>query len=154
MSKPLVGFWRGGQKVPSPEARRALESLYAIPIGAWDVRPGSSTTPTEASVATSVDELDEKVTNRAGAERLLAEILRLRSRGTLAVKEFVQLCDAETRTRALIERMEQAEQLTETKIVTSPVMVRVRNTIFATLQAHPAALRAVADALRGTGAEA
>lgn len=142
VSKALVGFWRAGSKTPTPEMRRVLATLYSIPVAAWDSRVGA--TPTTAAPARREE---AQATNRAGAEQLLAEILAQRSKGDLATREFVQLCDAETRTRALIERMEQAEQLTETRILQSPVMTRIRSAAFASLQPYPDALRAFLEAI-------
>lgn len=145
VSKALVGFWRTGKKLPAPEMRRTLATLYSIPADAWDARTQADVRDLAPAALAMV-----AVTNRAGAEGMLQDILEKR-RGNLTVQEFTRLVDAEAKARALIHNLDQAEQITETRIVQSAVMQRVRNVIFATLQAHPAALRAVADALRGTG---
>lgn len=145
VSKTLVTYWRTGAKLPAPEMRRVLETLYRIPATAWDQRTGSST-PGPGPVTTEVRR-EAATTNRSGVEEMLVAILQERSVGKLAVQEFTRLIDAEARVRKLIHELDQAEALTETRIVASPTMRRIRDRIFAALERHPNALRDVLDAL-------
>lgn len=148
VSKSLVGHWRTGHKAPAPEMRRVLSTLYGIPVGTWDVRVGRPVSeraePTERAPmpAASSD-------NRAGTEAMLEVILKERGTQGLTVQEFTRLIDAEAKVRKLLHDLDQADALTETRIVTSPTMQKIRNAAIQSLERWPDALRAFIAALEG-----
>lgn len=155
VSKAIVGFWRTGRKLPAPEMRRVLATLYDIPAGSWDSKPAGAEKAPPSFGSMPVAEALRAVgkTNREGVESMLEAILRQRQAGGLTVQEFTRLVDAEAKVRKLIHDLDQAEQLTETRIVQSPTFTKVRNLIFGVLRNHPDVLRDVVSALRGAGAQ-
>ncbi len=148
-SKSIVGFWRTGRKLPAPEMRRVLASLYDIAVGSWDARPGALAARAPASKPGGSAPIIErsKPTNREGAEAMLEAILKQREADGLTVQEFTRLVDAEAKARKLIHDFDQAEQLTETRIVQSTTMQKIRNAAIGALEPWPDALRAFLSAL-------
>lgn len=144
VSRSLVGHWRTGLKSPAPDMRRVLATLYDIPAASWDQRVGGAP---ERAPAPAPARGEARSSNRAGTDAMLDAILSERGQGGLTVQEFTRLVDAEARVRKLIHDLDQAEQLTETRIVTSPTMQKIRNAAIASLERYPDALRAFLAAL-------
>lgn len=156
-SKQTVANWRTGEKVPGPANRDGLRKAFGIPLDAWDRPPaGAAALPrppalpgTVAGLAASIAALP---TTREGARELLAFVKQRRGIEGLPSAEYVQLAGKERDALALCHTIEQAEALTEDRVVREhPRWRAMRGAILKALTPWPDALAAVAAALEALG---
>ena len=155
-SPQSVHEWRTGRKSPGTEARAQMFAAFGIPPRAWETRPGGDstsalvTTASGGSPALAAD--DMPATTLEHCMQLLLVIWRERQRPDLLASERIKLTDAETRVLHLRDRLESKAELSEDRFVREhPAWLRLRRALVSALLAHPAAAKAVADALADLG---
>lgn len=150
VSVQAVSCWRRGDKAPAAAYREALAREYGIPPEAWGHMPQ----PPEDTPAPPKPTQRAKLTATApnsleDCHQLLDLIRGDRDRGDLLVTERLKLVDAEAKLLALLSRLEAQHELREDRYVRQhPAWQRARRTIVEALAPHPAAAKAVIDALR------
>jgi len=142
--------WRTGEKPPGANARARMWTAFGIPVRAWSVQPGGSldeprSTPLELAQAASPVGAPSTLEDCLA---LLNVIRRDRSQQGLMPSERVKLADAEARILGLRARLEQAAEFAESRYVHEhPSWIRLRRAILHALEPHPAAAKAVVEAL-------
>lgn len=145
---PTVHAWKVGAKLPNIQARARMQEAFGIPARAWSIRPGGAlvTDPEAPPPETLINGASPSTLEDCLA--LLSVIRRDRTQQGLMPSERVKLADSEARILALRARLEEAEKFAEAKYVTEhPAWLRLKRTILRALEQHPAAARAVADAI-------
>jgi transcriptional regulator with XRE-family HTH domain len=153
-SKQSVLDWRNGVRKPGPQARARIYAAFGIPPDAWmrravmdDVLPPQPAAEPDASLPAHIGG-----TTLEDCLQLLAIIKRDRMSPGVLPSERVKLVDAEARILKLRSELESRTELSEDRYVREhPAWLRARNIISAALKDHPAAARAVADALERSG---
>jgi transcriptional regulator with XRE-family HTH domain len=146
-SPQSIADWRNGTKTPSPDYRAAIEGAFGIPARAWSLRAGTAADapPGDAEPA---DPSAPPPSTLEDCLALLATIRRDRQQAGLMASERVKLADAEARILALRARLESATELSEDRYVRDhPSWRRLEDAIIAALEPHPAAAKAVRDAI-------
>ena len=145
VSKQTVSRWWNGEKLPAPEHRARLEALGLVKAEQWEqdgagrrkALPRPATPPVEP-----VGKLDTRSKLEAQVRRL-----ELLLGGELSATASVQVERALGQALAGIAKLD-GTQITESVLVRHPAHQRVMAVIFAALEGHPEAARAVADALK------
>jgi hypothetical protein len=141
-SKQAVSTWRTGLYVPEPPYRRELQRRYQIPPSAWDGLadgevPDEGEDEDEAP-ATAADQLDH----------LLKEYRKQLKRGDLSSRERVQYIEGLSRTIFQKAKLEKERELLEDRVIREhPKWRRLKRAIIDSLLPHPAAARAVEEAI-------
>lgn len=168
-SPQSVADWRIGRRQPTPGARAKIEALYNIPKHAWHVLPGSRLDgdPAGAPViplvpggfvgapapdAGSGPDPDliaaPSPSSLEDCLALLAVLRKDRQREGLLPADRIRLTDAEGRILSLRARLEQANELAEDRYVRDhPAFRRFCNLVIEALEPHPAAAKAVQEAI-------
>ena len=134
--------WRNGTRVPIAAARAQMEAVLGIPIEAWNRLPATHESNPEP------EEQAPPLATLESCLELLAVIRRDRMVPNLLPGERAKLVDAEARILKLRADLEQRAELSEDRYVREhPGWIRARNEIARVLLQHPAAARAVAEAL-------
>jgi hypothetical protein len=148
-SKQSVLDWRNGRQVPGSRMRGALWAAYGIPAPSWDRMHGSSS-PTVPSPPIRASGVAPSTLQDCLA--LLEVIRTARNQADLLPAERVKLADTEARILALRHRLEKEASMLEDAIVREhPAWQRLRRVLGKVLAAHPAAAKAVGDALLEMG---
>lgn len=147
--------WRNGVSIPDTGQRAALWGAYAIPALAWSQPPidsraeptppvgGNGHPPPPAAPA----DTGPPPTTLESCLRLLGKI-RQESERELLPGERVKLADTEARILTLRHKLELEASLSEDRIIREhPRWAHVRRAILGALVGHPAASKAVCDAL-------
>jgi hypothetical protein len=130
--------------MPNPAARARIEAVFGIPAKAWSQRPAGNEEPQQSEP----EPLPEPGSTLEDCLALLAVIRRDRSARGLLPGERVKLAAAETQILALRARLEQAAELSEDRYVREhPAWQRLQRIILHALEPHPAASRAVLQAI-------
>lgn len=141
--------WRNGTRNPHPSARAQMQVALGIPVEAWTKHP---ITREEQAAAAAGSEDQAPLGTMDECLELLAVIRKDRSTPNLLPGERSKLIDAEARILKLRADLEQRAELSEDRYVREhPAWLRVRNEISRVLAQHPAAARAVAEALERLG---
>jgi hypothetical protein len=154
VSTGIVAMWQSGQRTPNIENRRLIAATLKpkIPIEWWDQEPESSTPArtkqtdhkrrepplTEASSDAKLERLERL------AENLEAEI---ETGEGVTMLERAKTLSLLTATCANIKKL-RGEGIPESKVLRSERWKRVERRLLEALRPHPAALRAVGEALR------
>lgn len=179
VSVPSVSKWRNGEGRPRKAQRESLENAYGIPFDAWDEPPNSykPTRPPASKSAPAPQRAPAMATDApiqpAGAKlppyprgpdddastldhirySLICVRHDLKHRPMTAAGRSKVRAD-ETRTLALIAKLEGAEELSEARYVKShPEWKRLRKAIMGALEPYPDAALAVLEAIEGVGEE-
>jgi transcriptional regulator with XRE-family HTH domain len=150
-SKQAIAWWRTGARIPEERWRIKLQARYSIPPEAWDRVPGDAPAPVEWFPVTG-----REPSALEDCTRLLALLRSQLNRADLLGRERVQLGDAFARALAQKERLEKAREMLEARTVREhPEWRRLKRLIIDALLPHPAASKAVEEAiLRVLGDEA
>jgi hypothetical protein len=125
-----------------------MQAVLGIPLEAWNRLPATH----EQQVANALIEPQPALGTLAECMELLAVIRRDRSAPNLLPGERSKLIDAEARILKLRSDLEQRAELSEDRYVRDhPAWLRARNEIARVLVPHPAAARAVVEALERIG---
>jgi hypothetical protein len=144
--------WRNGTRSPHPNARARMQVSLGIPIDAWNKLPATHAEQADAAAAAAEAEEQAPLATMAECLELLSVIRRDRSTPNLLPGERSKLIDAEARILKLRADLEQRAELSEDRYVREhPSWLRTRNEISRVLVQHPAAARAVAEALERLG---
>ena len=151
-SKQAVAWWRTGARIPEERWRVKLQARYSIPPDAWDRLPGDGPVarvewfPSEDLEPSALDDCN----------RLLKLLRAQLNRPDLLGRERVQLGDAFARALSQKERLEKAREMLEARTIREhPEWRRLKRLIIDALLPHPAASKAVEEAiLRVLGDEA
>ncbi len=154
-SKQSVLDWRNGRQVPGSRMRAALFGAYGIPAPAWDRMPQASNGKNGSSSSTAL--APSKASGPAPSTlqdclTLLEVIRTARNQADLLPAERVKLADTEAKILALRHRLEKEAELLEDRIVREhPTWQRIKRVLGKVLAAHPAAAKAVGEALLEMG---
>lgn len=155
-SKQSVLDWRNGRQVPGSRMRATLWAVYRIPPETWGRMPQASNGKNGSSSATGL-RAPAKASGVAPSTlqdclALLEVIRTARNQADLLPAERVKLADTEARILALRHRLEKEAELLEDRIVREhPTWQRLKRVLGKVLAAHPAAAKAVGDALQEMG---
>jgi len=149
-SKAQAGYWRAGQKIPSPPSRAKLLAVYGIPPSAWDIAPGAAI-PLESDAEVEEIEADDADPGDtlAQTDAAIASVRRALHRSGLTDAARSKKEDTHAKLLALKARLERDRELVEDRVVRDhPAWLRIKNAICAALEPWPDAAQAVAEALR------
>jgi transcriptional regulator with XRE-family HTH domain len=153
-ARSAVGFWRRGEKVPTPDVRRKLSDAYGIEVAAWDRKSGSAA-PSVPRAATPPPPSDAEGSGGTTLDEVVAELAYLKTQredDSLSASERVNLSKAISGNLALKTRLERdrkvVEDVLEERVVRAhPLWARVKSIVLGALGSYPEAARSVADAL-------
>lgn len=142
-SPQTVLDWRRGRKVPVPVSRTRLFIAYQIPPESWSCVPTDGTN----GHTSKLPDLPLPST-LAQCLELLSAIRTARINNGLQAAERVKLAASETQILSLRHRLEREADMSEDRVVKQhPRWQLLKRTLVKTLAAHPAAAKAVAQAL-------
>jgi len=150
--------WRNGVNQPDIAQRAALFGAYGIPALSWSQPPatqGAEASPPVGgnghAAPPAAPDTGPPPTTLESCLRLLSKI-RAESERDLLPAERVKLADTEARILTLRHKLELEASLSEDRIIREhPRWAAVRRAILGALAGHPAASRAVCDALANLG---
>jgi hypothetical protein len=141
-SRQTVVDWKYGRKVPAPDTRAKLHTLYGIPPQAWVTMPGQ----TAADVRQPPDQLSPtgQPTTLEACDRLLTRLRTTAAAEGLLPSETIKLTAAEGSLLGLRHKLELSKMMLEDKLVREhPEWQRLARAIVRVLGKHPAAAKDV-----------
>lgn len=147
VSPQTIMHWRAGDRPVPPKWRGPVYSAFGIPEIAWVRRPGGSLEPPELADEGELESSTEAGT-LAEMKAIARTLKRDRLQDGLLPAERSKLAAEETRVLKQIAKLEAAAELSEARYVTDhPAWVRLKKAIVKALEPHPAAAKAVIDAI-------
>lgn len=155
-SKQRVHDWRSGGKAPAPVLREKLRAAYGIPPASWDMKPGDQVDSASATSSRTRSRSHTAASDVPSAgedlEGLVAFLRGELARPDIVASERLKITHSMTRALALRHRFEVEQALLEDRIIREhPAWQRLQTALLRALQDHPAAARAVAEALADAG---
>lgn len=143
VSRTIVSEWWHGRKVPGPEHRARLEALGLVKAEQWEGKPTGAPVVRPSAVS---DEVRGKLDTRT---KLESQVRRLEAllQADLSATAAVQVERALGSALAALAKLD-GTQISEQTLLRHPAHQRVMAVVFAALEGHPEAARAVADALK------
>ncbi len=153
VSRSTARRWRIGEKVPSPEERQKLRKVFGIPVGAWDSAEGRGEREAAPSQEPAAGPYPPRPAGDASTlehARYLLQCIRVDLvHPDLTITARSKLRSDEARTLGLIAKLERDVELAEARYVQDhPEWRRLKQEILDALKKHPAAAKAVAEAIR------
>lgn len=179
VSSGLVSRWRRGDRVPSLDARRALEASFGIPAESWDLAPDAApesagrapSSKQKVKVASAPEDAEDETSAAPGSAltgyvskvdaqiRMLEE---LQGSGDLSTGELVRVADSITKLltlkgneekRIAAMRSELEKEYEHLAVQEAPFIRRYTDRILEALRPHPEALRDVIESIGGGDAD-
>jgi transcriptional regulator with XRE-family HTH domain len=145
-SKQAVKMWRDGVRTPEPRFRRALGDAYKIPPASWDRVPSSYATGDEED--DQGDDGAPEPTVLEDSARRLKRLRRALADKSLLPREHIALDEAFSRALAMKAKFERDAAMLETRTIREhSEWKRLKRIIIEALIAHPAASKAVEEAI-------
>lgn len=146
VSRQSVHRWRTGEKVPGPAARAKMQAELRIPVHVWGQVAGGQPKPRSESSAKATS--SARPTTLEEVHQQLEELDRVIGTEGMMTSDLTRVLAEKTRALGLRARLEKEQELLEDRIIREhPGWVRRRAAILGALRGHPAAARAVAQAL-------
>lgn len=149
VSRPMITYWRTGQKVPNPERRAQLERLYGIPAVSWDRVAEAYVPPPEGCTADPSIALQPlpKGMTLVQVEAMLERLQPVVMAEDLPPSTLAQIMSTVTALLRLKAALAGDARSDEQKLAQSPAYQMTMAAVLDALTPHPLALRAVERAL-------
>jgi transcriptional regulator with XRE-family HTH domain len=144
-NRASVSAWRLGDKVPSPDAQRALAAAFpSIPLRSWSMRPeGYERPPAGPERPASGADVEPALESLAMVDRLIADVGEKLNLPDLTTSELDKLTTVLNRLFDRRDKIVEDAEGFETRFVRSLSGRRFMRALLDALKPHPGAMRDV-----------